>query len=136
MANNQTVKRIFIVEDNLENRVITRLALTPLYTKLKFDMWGHDTVRNLQDFLPVDLIILDLMLPRGSSGYTVFQQIRQIPEFAKIPIVAVSAADPNDAIPRCKGLGFSGFISKPIDDDVFPQQINQILNGEPVWYSG
>jgi CheY-like chemotaxis protein len=53
-----------------------------------------------------------------------------------VPIVAISAAELAIAIPRARELGFSGFISKPIDEALFAKQIAQILAGEQVWHDG
>jgi len=128
-------KRIFMVEDNLENRIIFQLALVRTTAVLEFDRWGRDTLRKLNWFMPVDLILLDLMLPHGESGYDIFDQIRKVPDFAHIPIAAVSASDPNIAIPKCREKGFSGFIAKPIDDDLFVDQLEKLINGESVWYT-
>jgi CheY-like chemotaxis protein len=126
-------QRIFVVEDNIENRFILRFTLASTGAVLEFDNWGRDTLRKLHAFAPVHLILLDLMLPMGVSGYSVFEQIRRDPDFAASPIVAVSAAEPSQAIPQCRKLGFAGFIGKPINCDIFPDQLTQILNNEPVW---
>ena len=32
--------------------------------------------------------------------------------------------------------GFSGFIAKPINDDVFPQQLADLMEGKEIWYAG
>lgn len=128
-------KRIFMVEDNLENRIIIQLALVRTSAILEFDRWGRDTLRKLAWFSPVDLILLDLMLPHGESGFEIFTQIRQKPEFATVPIAAVSAADPSLAIRKCRDMGFSGFIAKPIDDELFAPQLEKLIKGEAVWYT-
>lgn len=129
-------KRIFVVEDNLENRIITRLMLGRSGAMLEFDMWGRDTVHKLLSFTPVDLILLDLMLPRGASGYNIYKDIRNHPSLKAVPIVAVSAADPSTALAICRQQGFQGFIAKPLDDDLFPSQLTQVLNGQEVWFTG
>jgi adenylate cyclase len=72
----------------------------------------------------------------GMSGYQIYDEIRAEPEFKDVPVVAVSAADPNTAIPQTRAKGFAGFIPKPIDDDLFPQQLLKILNSGQVWISG
>jgi CheY-like chemotaxis protein len=126
-------KRVFAVEDNLDNRVITQMALTLHGVLIEFDRWGRDTVSKVRNFMPVDVIILDLMFPNGVTGYDIFDLIRAEPAFAHIPIVAVSASDPSSAIPRCKARGFAGFIPKPIDSDVFAAQLEQIIAGHEIW---
>ena len=85
--------------------------------------------------MPVDLIMLDLMLPRGVTGYEVFDAIRREPEFGHIPIAAVSAADPSVEMPKTREKGFAGFISKPISLRFFPNQVTELLKGGNVWYA-
>lgn len=129
-------KRIFIVEDNVENRVIYQMIFIREGATVEFDRWGPEAVTRLRRFRPVDLIILDLMLTMGTSGYGLFEEIRKLPEFDSVPIIAVSSADASEAIPRTQRMGFSGYISKPIDQALFPKQICQILEGQSVWDSG
>ena len=129
-------KRVFIVEDNSMNRVVYQVVLRKQGVVLEFDRWGRDSIERLQRFGEVDLIILDLMLPNGDSGDQIFEKIRTLPEYAEVPIIAISASEPSIAIPTCQQLGFSGFIAKPIDDLLLPKQIKQLLQGESVWHAG
>ena len=129
-------KRVFVVEDNLENRIITRLALIKTGVMLEFDIWGRETVRHVIRFAPVDLIILDLMMPGGLTGYQLYDAIRAMPELAVVPVAAVSASDAGEAIQRCRARGFAGYIAKPIDDELFPEQIGRLINREQVWHAG
>ncbi|HEX2907002.1 MAG TPA: response regulator [Phototrophicaceae bacterium] len=129
-------KQIFIIEDNLENRVIMRIALTQQGAQVEFDRWGREVPKHLEAGHRIDVILLDLMFPNGITGYNIFNQIRGIRALAAVPIVAVSASDPFTAMPRCQAQGFAGFIAKPIDDDLFAAQIADILAGRSVWYSG
>jgi two-component system cell cycle response regulator DivK len=129
-------KRIFIVEDNLANRAIEQMILERNGAKTAIERYGTETIQRLQAFAPVDIIIMDLMLPDGVSGFDVTDEIRQYDEFANTPVVVVSASDPAETMPTAKKKGFAGFISKPIDFDQFPQQIARILDGEAIWYEG
>lgn len=129
-------KHIFIIEDNLENRIILRIALHRHGAQVNFERWGRDIQTHLEAAMPVHVIILDLMFPNGVTGYDIFDRIRQISSFAAVPIVAVSAADPYTALPLCRAKGFQGFIAKPIDDELFPVQIADIIAGKNVWYAG
>jgi CheY-like chemotaxis protein len=129
-------KLIFVVEDNPQNRAIFTLTFKLSGAVVKFDMWGRDALFHLKGLSKVDLIILDLMLFSGISGYDVFDEIRALPEYASVPILAVSAADPAIALPKARTKGFAGFIAKPIDDRLFPQQVAKVIAGEQVWYAG
>ncbi len=127
-------KRIFIIEDNLVNRSIVQLLLEKNGAKVAFERWGLQVPQALEAFAPVDLILLDLMFPRGVTGYAVYDIIRDVPGFETLPIVAISAADATEATLLTKEKGFSGFISKPIDMMRFPKQIKSVLDGQAVWY--
>ena len=117
------------------NQIVFRMSLITQGAFVEFDQWGRDTIEKLDKYNP-DLIILDLMLPNGNSGYDVFKQIREYSEYDNVPIVAISASEPAFALPRTKSMGFSGFIAKPIDETLFPKQMAKILEGEEIWYAG
>lgn len=126
-------KRLFIVEDNLANRAIEQLLLEQEGAKTAFERWGVNTVEKLSQFMPVHGILLDLMFPNGVTGYDVFNEIRSHADFRHVPIIAISASDPSTAIPKTRAHGFSGYISKPVSFEQFPQQIADLLVGQPTW---
>ena len=126
-------KRIFLVEDNIGNQTITKALLESHGAVVAIHPSGHDVVPHLRNFLPVDLIILDLMLPRGVTGYNIFQLIRDQADFDEVPVIAMSVADRSRVIPEAQKRGFAGFISKPINFQEFPQLITRIIAGESIW---
>ena len=128
-------KRIFITEDNVSNRSIMQMLLEREGATVAFERWGQNTQERLLAFMPVDIILLDLMLPNNISGLDIFDEIRSVPEMQGIPIVAVSAKTPDTAIPETQAKGFDGFISKPIHYTIFADQIAALIQGESVWYS-
>ncbi|MBI1258882.1 MAG: response regulator [Chloroflexi bacterium] len=127
-------RHILIVEDNPQNRVIFQMSLIRDGALVEFERWGRDMLARLENSPHTDLIVMDLMLAQGVSGFELFDQVRNTPRFAQIPIVAVSAMDFAIAAPKARSMGFSGFISKPIENYLFPQQIASVLHGEEVWY--
>ena len=131
-----TQRQIFIAEDNIQNRVIFQMILGKEGARVHFERWGSGTMFELRRLEQVDLIILDLMLAQGISGFDIFDHIRHHADFDGVPIVAVSATEPGVGIPKARQKGFAGFIAKPIDDVLFPKQIAAIIKGEQVWYAG
>jgi CheY-like chemotaxis protein len=129
-------KRIFIVEDNVQNRVVFTMVLQIHGARVEFDRWGRETLSRMRNFPNMDLIILDLMLPNGVTGYQVFDEIRTVPDYAAVPIIAVSAAEPAIALPKTREKGFNGFIAKPVDDELFPKQLARVMAGEKIWSAG
>lgn len=128
-------KKIFIVEDNAMNRTIYMIILTKSGCHVEFDRLGRQTIKKLSE-QPFDIIILDLMIPHGDSGYTIYDKVRALPQYQNVPIIAVSASEPAITIPKVQDLGFDGFIAKPLDKELFPQQLEQLLQGEKVWFAG
>lgn len=126
-------KRIFMVEDNAGNRAVMQTVLELAGAEVAFDRWGQETTDFLCKFAPVDLVLLDMRLPRNVSGLTVYEQLRQHPTLRCVPVVIVSAHDPELSQQEMFRLGFAGFIAKPINFDLFPQQLARVLNHQPVW---
>lgn len=127
-------KRIFIVEDDATNMAVFAVSLRQSGAIIVQDPWNRQTLSILQSNMPVDAILLDLMLKNNISGYDIFDQIKDVPELADIPVIIVSAKDPGIEIPKAKAKGFSGFIGKPISPILLPQQVAQCIAGEKVWY--
>lgn len=132
-----TGKQILVVEDNVMNRVVYQITLGVAGAYIEFDRSGRDALKRVQSsHRKWDIIILDLMLPHGHSGYDIFEAIRELPDYNDVPIVAISASEPSVAIPQTQKLGFSGFIAKPIDEAKIVNQVCAIMEGEQVWYDG
>jgi two-component system chemotaxis sensor kinase CheA len=120
-------KRVFVVEDDMYNLAIATVFLEQNGAIMRFERWGVHTVDRLRAFAPVDVILLDIMLPRGVTGFDVFNKIREIHDFDKVPIVAVTAADPDKTMKEAREKGFAGFIAKPISTS-FAKHVAEVLN--------
>lgn len=125
--------QIFIIEDNVVNMAVFATTLKHLGANVAQDAWNSQTIELLKSQMPIDLIIMDLMLRNGVSGYDLFEEIQQDEDLKHIPVVAVSSLDPATEIPKAKEIGMAGFISKPIDFTAFPNQLLRVLAGERVW---
>jgi two-component system cell cycle response regulator DivK len=126
-------KRIALIEDNVTNLAVFATALRKQGVAVIQDAWNTQTTEFLLQHLPIDLIVLDIMLRKGVSGYDVFDEWQTHPELSQIPVVAVSSLDAESEIPKAQAKGFAGFISKPIHAMKFPEQIEACLKGEKVW---
>lgn len=127
-------KTIFMVEDDALNSAIIRTILRQNGARVPYDHWGDKTLQRMTDYpFPIDLVILDLMLPGDVTGHDIFEEMKKHDELKHIPVVAVSAADPDVEIPRTRNMGFDGFISKPINRIEFPHQLTTILDGTQIW---
>lgn len=125
-------KRIFVFEDDAMNLAVIRVPLKREGATVYFDRWGQNATEALLKSLPLDVILLDLMYPNGVTGYDIFEEIRHVPAFKGIPIVVVTAADPDREMPIAKSLGLAGFISKPLNIR-FSTHIANAIAGQPIW---
>ncbi len=108
------MKRVAIVEDNPDNRLLVRVLLEDLYSIEEFENGPDALASFIAD--PPDLVLLDISLP-GMDGLEVLSRIRSTPALASLPIVALTAhAGPAD---RAKYLdaGFDEYMTKPIVDE-------------------
>jgi CheY-like chemotaxis protein len=125
-------KTIFIVEDNPGNLAVATIYLKQQGASIYFSRRGNDAVDRITNALPVDIILMDLMLPKYQSGFDLFSELRANPKLKDIPVIAVSAADADIAIPRALEMGFSGYIAKPISPRI-ATQIAEVIAGKQVW---
>lgn len=127
---------ILVVEDNVSNFVlIARLLAYMGIQKCEWKTTGWGVVDFANTMPQVDLILMDLRLPH-EDGYDALVQIRQDPRLQNTKVVAVTAHGSSEELKKARKAGFDGFIAKPLDADVFPEQIRQILNGEEIWDLG
>jgi two-component system cell cycle response regulator DivK len=69
---------------------------------------------------------MDISMP-GVDGYTLTARIKGTPGFANVPIVAVTANVMRGDREKSLEAGCDGYIQKPIDIDLLPQQIERYL---------
>ena len=127
---------ILVVEDNVSNFVlIARLLAFMGIQKCEWKTTGWGVVDFANTMPRVNLILMDLRLPH-EDGYEALRQIRQDPHLKQTKVVAVTAHSSLEELQKARGAGFDGFLSKPLDADLFPEQVRQILSGEEVWDLG
>jgi two-component system cell cycle response regulator DivK len=73
-----------------------------------------------------DLILMDINMP-DMDGYTLTAKIKNMPEFTRIPILAVTANVMRGDREKSLEAGCDGYIQKPIDIDTLAQQIERFM---------
>jgi CheY-like chemotaxis protein len=122
--------RILVVEDNPLNRLLVH-DLLELRGHAVVEAATVDEARALLARERPDLLLLDVQIP-GGGGEAVIREVRQRPELAHLPIIAVtSLAMPGDR-ERLLSIGFQGYLSKPIDTRTFGASIESYLKTREV----
>ena len=116
------MKKIMVVEDDTKNlEVLSRILL-----RSKFEVITptntEETMALATEHLP-DVILMDLKLNYWvpeASGYDLTAALREIPELATVPIIALSGHAMDSDIDKALEVGCNEFVEKPID---FPKLI-------------
>jgi two-component system cell cycle response regulator DivK len=122
---------VLVVEDNVSNFVLIARMLGFLGIHCEWKTSGYEVVEYADTLPKVDLILMDIRLPY-EDGYTALKKIRNS-RLKDVPVIAVTAEASVEQINKARQSGFDGFLGKPLDPDLFPDQIQRILDGEPVW---
>lgn len=118
---------ILIVEDNEDNILTLKAILNNRFTIFEASN-GFDGLTLSKTHKP-DLILMDIALP-GMNGIDVFKSIRNNPDTAKIPVIALTASTMLYDKETILSHGFDAYIAKPIDEKVFEKTINEVLYGK------
>ena len=86
---------------------------------------GLEAITQLEANPDVDLVLMDIMMPE-LDGYEAMQRIRQVPKFAKLPIISLTAKAMKGDREKSIASGASDYITKPVDTD-------QLLSLMRVW---
>ncbi|MRR53792.1 MAG: response regulator [Deltaproteobacteria bacterium] len=118
---------ILVVEDNPDNMKTVRALLTESCTVVEaFD--GRTGVEQARAHLP-DLILMDISLPR-TDGFAALEEIRADATLCPTPVIALTARAMTGDREEILSRGFDGYLSKPIDADLFHQTIREALDGK------
>ena len=116
---------ILYIEDNVDNRTLIRRILTVEGYDVLEAGSAQEALDAIRDVRP-DLILMDINMPEV-DGYTLTSRIRGMQGYGDIPIVALTANVMRGDRERSLEAGCDGYIQKPIDIDLLPQQIEHYM---------
>jgi two-component system, cell cycle response regulator DivK len=107
------MKKIALIEDNPDNRLLIRVLLRENYELAEYES-GTEAWVGLQAQTP-DLVLLDISLP-DMDGAELLQRIRADERLRQLPVIAVTAHAMRGDQERLLAAGFDGYVTKPIVD--------------------
>jgi signal transduction histidine kinase/DNA-binding response OmpR family regulator len=121
---------ILIVDDNATNRRVLADTLS---------LWGAQPVtaadadqvwqilrQQRHSNSRLAAILLDAMMPH-TDGFQLAQALRQVPDYADIPILLLTSADRPGDIARCRDLGIAAYLLKPVKASELNQALARVL---------
>ena len=122
------MKKILVVEDNLDNR---RILVYRLKRMGSFEIVeasnGEEAVQMVGQQRP-DLIFMDLKMP-VMDGWEATRRIRLLPEGRSIPIIALTAQAMVGDEQKALAAGCDDYVAKPIvDPNVVREKVERLLS--------
>ena len=74
-----------------------------------------------------DLVIADIGMP-GVSGYDLAAQLRALPEYRDVPLIAVTGFAEYDDRPQALTSGFNEFLRKPVAPNLLVETVARLLH--------
>jgi signal transduction histidine kinase/CheY-like chemotaxis protein/HAMP domain-containing protein len=121
-------RRVLVIDDDARNvfAITSTLELHGMMVTQAPD--GRKGIETLLDREDPDLILMDVMMPE-LDGYATMHEIRQMPAFVSLPIIAVTArAMPGDR-EKSIAAGASDYVTKPVDTDELLACMERWLTG-------
>ena len=118
--------KILIVDDDVQVTTLLRKYLSPQKNKIVAINESSQAMEAAHSIHP-DLFILDLMMP-PPDGYELCRMLRAAPDFAKTPILIITAMDISNS--SATSFGANDYLTKPFNLDELVDKINHLLNGD------
>jgi CheY-like chemotaxis protein len=106
-----TQEIVLVVDDNPDNREIFATALAARGYAVLLAKNGADAIRVATEGSP-DAVLMDIHMP-VMNGIEATVALKAHPDFARLPILAVSAYDVHE--PELRHAGFCAFLPKPVE---------------------
>lgn len=117
-ALNEVLKNraVLVADDDMRNIFSLTKALEKYEMNVIAAVDGKDALQKLKSSPQVDIVLMDMMMPE-MDGYETTREIRNMPQFRRLPIIAVTAKAMMGDRAKCIDAGASDYITKPIDAD-------------------
>jgi two-component system, cell cycle response regulator DivK len=122
------MKRIAVVEDNPDNRLLVRVIIESLYQVTDYENGGA-ALEGMRQQKP-DLVLLDVSLPE-MDGTEVLARIRADARLRALPVIALTAHAMAGDREKFLAAGFDDYLTKPIvDETLLLGTIQKLLSRE------
>ncbi|MGR6973122.1 HAMP domain-containing protein [Streptomyces cynarae] len=122
-------EKVLIVDDDIRNvfaltSVLEQHGLSVLYAEN-----GREGIEVLEQHDDVAVVLMDIMMPE-MDGYATTTAIRRMPQFAGLPIIALTAKAMKGDREKAIESGASDYVTKPVDPDHLLSVMEQWMRAE------
>jgi CheY-like chemotaxis protein len=107
------MRKIAVVDDNADNRLIIRTILEDQYEIVEYSS-GIEAIEGFKKHKP-DAVILDISLPE-MDGTEILRRIRDDSDLHGLPVIALTAHAMVGDKEKYLAAGFNDYVAKPILD--------------------
>ncbi len=118
-------RKILVVDDKLENRIVLTNMLEPLGFEMRVAKNGQEALESVQTSKP-DLILMDLVMPI-LDGFATCQYLKKDPATRDIVIIAISASVFEEDQKQSKAAGCDDFLPKPFKAPILLEKLEKYL---------
>ncbi|MFD9532953.1 HAMP domain-containing protein [Streptomyces sp. NPDC060010] len=122
-------EKVLIVDDDVRNvfaltSVLEQHGLSVLYAEN-----GREGIEVLEQHDDVTVVLMDIMMPE-MDGYATTSAIRRMPQFAGLPIIALTAKAMQGDREKAIDSGASDYVTKPVEPDYLLSVMEQWMRGK------
>lgn len=121
--------RVLVVDDNAINLTVTKGLLEPLEMQIDTALSGREAIEKVQQTM-YDLVFMDHMMPEMDGVETTHEIRRRFPEYADLPIIALTANAVNGVQQMFQEEGLNDFVPKPMELNVLVNAVRKWLPKE------
>lgn len=124
-AKEKGLQKVLLVDDNYSNRLFIKHCLTGYVRLIEAeDGISGVTIASKEHF---DIILMDINLGAGIDGVEAMHQIRKVPGYIGVPIIAVTAYVMFGDKERFLDEGFDNYLGKPFTKDVLLNLVQRYI---------
>ncbi|MEV7970581.1 response regulator, partial [Sphaerisporangium sp. NPDC088356] len=107
-------RKVLVIDDDVRNVFALTNILELHGMQVLYAENGRKGIEVLMRNDDVDLVLMDIMMPE-MDGYAATAAIREMPRFANLPIIAVTAKAMHGDREKTLSSGASDYVTKPVD---------------------
>ena len=124
-------RKILVIDDDARNVFALSSLLENRGARVLLAENARGGIALLQKNADIGLVLMDIMMPEV-DGYEATREIRAMPQFASLPIVAVTAKAMVGDRAKCLAAGCSDFLPKPVDNARLLAVVRHWSRAEPL----